>query len=106
MPIDAEQARICVADVGERLLGARFSGQMVFAGAPAGVPIDVTLDALDAEGAVIAQWVGEDVGAYTEGEAIDCGGDSEADCESCAATGQLAAPGEPSVVIGVTLLDR
>lgn len=100
----AEQFRICVDDVGERLLGARISGQMVFAGAPAGLPLFVTLDALDEAGAVIAQWTGDDVGAYTEGEAVDCEADTGLSCAPCQARGQLAEPGQPSVVLGITLL--
>lgn len=99
MPDAAEQVRICVDDVGERLLGARFSGQMVFAGAPAGIRLDLTLDALDSEGLTIAQWIGDDIGSYTVGEALDC----DEGCDPCEARGRLAQPGEPSVVIGISL---
>lgn len=97
MPDAAEQAHVCVADVGERLLGARFSGRMTFAGAPEGIRLDVTVEALDEDGALIGQWFGEDVGSYSTGEAVDC----VEDCVPCDARGQLAEPGEPSVVIGI-----
>ncbi|MCB9745898.1 MAG: hypothetical protein H6740_25210 [Alphaproteobacteria bacterium] len=59
--------RICVAGVRERVAGARFTGRYVFTGLPAGRAADVTVDALDAGGAVLAQWRGAQVWGYSEG---------------------------------------
>lgn len=88
---DAEQVRICITGVGERVAGSRFTGRYVFTGLPAGRAADVTVDALDAEGEVLSQWSGAQVWGYSEGTQADCGGDTGlSDCAPCEADGALA----------------
>ncbi|MCB9794387.1 MAG: hypothetical protein H6741_16860 [Alphaproteobacteria bacterium] len=104
-PEASEQVRLCVTGVGERVAGSRFTGRYVFTGLPAGRAADVTVDALDAEGEVLAQWSGAQVWGYAEGAQAACGaapadtgpldtGDTaapvEIDCTPCAASGALA----------------
>ena len=104
-----DRARICVAGVGqhEAALGA---GKLAFTGLPAGAPLAVTVDLL-AESEDTASGAGVRVGragpidlsadapwAKTGWEECDPADDA---CDACAASGDLAAAGDPSWLLAV-----
>ncbi|MCB9761877.1 MAG: hypothetical protein H6739_18755 [Alphaproteobacteria bacterium] len=106
LPSTAEQLRLCVADVGVRQLGARLGGQAVFTGLPADTPLDVTVDALSGDGAVLARWTVVGLSGYGQGEPVDCEpADTGAPpCAPCEADGDLVPPDQPSTVLGVRVV--
>ncbi len=99
-PSDAEFVRICVTGVGQRVLGYRLAGAYSYPGLPEGVPVDVVVDVLDGEGAVLAQGQAPTLVGYTEEVLTDCMG-----CEGCDASGTAADPGGESWLLAVRFLD-
>jgi len=94
---EAATVRVCVDGVGSRSFGARLAGRVALTGIPAGEPVDVVVDVLDDDGALMAQGYADDVDGWIQGELDeDCEG-----CEPCQAEGSFAAPEEDSWVLAV-----
>lgn len=100
LPLDAEFVRICVGGVGQRVVGYRLRGSFSYPGLPAGVPVDVAVDLLDADGEVLAQGQAPALAGYTEGVLSEC-----LACEPCEASGSAAEPGDPDWLLAVRLSD-
>ena len=83
-PEETAEVRICVDGVGEWTEAARLRGSYAFTGIPSGDPVDVGVDLLDEEGALLAVGRLEGVDGYVEGELEDCQL-SEEGCTPCAA---------------------
>ena len=81
-PEEAAQVRICVDGVGEWTEAARLRAHYAFTGIPPGEPVDVAVDLLDADGALLAVGRLEEVDGYVEGELEDCQL-SEEECTAC-----------------------
>ena len=83
-PEGAAQVRICVEGVGERTLGARGTGLYALPGLPAGAPVDVKVDVLDAEQGLLAQGIAVELDGWAQGALVDCTIEA---CTPCAAEG-------------------
>jgi hypothetical protein len=100
LPLEAEFVRLCVGGVGQRVLGYRLAGSYSYPGLPVGLPVDVDVDVLDADGEVLAQGQAPSLAGYTEGVLSECIG-----CEPCEATGTAADPEGDSWLLAVRLSD-
>lgn len=96
------QVRLCVAGVGQRVVGYRLYDDYVVPGIPGEQGLDVTVDFLDAEGRVLAQGTGDGLVGWSEVEGRSCTDASP--CAACGATGSFAAEGEPSRLLAVRQL--
>lgn len=96
VPEDAEQVRVCVADVGEQSFGARIDGRFAVTGLYANEPVDVTIDLLDADAAVLARAEAADLDGYAELESRQCEG-----CEVCSEADNFAPAGGETWVLAV-----
>ena len=100
LPLEATHVRLCVGGVGQRVLGYRLAGNYSYPGLPVGVPVDVTVDVLDADAEVLARGQAPAMAGYIEGVLEECLG-----CEPCEATGTAADPDEDSWLLAVRLSD-
>lgn len=101
VPEGATTVRVCVAGVGQRSVGARQDGRLSFVAIPAGAPVDVRVDVLDAEGALLGQAWAPALDGYAAVDLDNCADSGSAECVLCRADGQLAAPGEAAWTLGV-----
>lgn len=101
VPEGAASVRVCVRGVGQRVVGAREDGRLSFLGIPAGAPVDVTVDVLDSDGALLGQALAPLLSRYAAAPLELCADTGSPGCAPCEGLGQLAAPGEPAWVLGV-----
>ena len=102
LPEAAATVRICVAGAGVQNSGAKLSGRYAMPALPAGRPLDVTIDVLDEDEALLLQGWANSAEGRVEGETVDC---LEEYCAICQAEGQLASAGEEAWVLAVRFLD-
>ncbi len=100
VPEAAERIRICVEGVGVSEQGLRFDGLHAVPGLPAGEPLSVTVDLLDAGGTVAARGTAASLAGYAVSSLVDCSGG----CAPCEASGSFAPEGDPAWLLAVRLL--
>ncbi|HJN76428.1 MAG TPA: hypothetical protein QGF58_21045 [Myxococcota bacterium] len=96
LPEEAEQIRVCVADVGEQTFGARLDGRFAVTGLYAEEAVDVTVDIVDVDDTMLERATVEGLTDYAEVEPRDCEG-----CEGCAEVDDFAAAGGETWVLAV-----
>ena len=100
----ALQVRTCSSTAGERLVGARLTGRYAFLGLPVDTLVDVTVDALGAEGELLAQATSWGLEGFGQTELVDCTL-IESDCVPCEGQGRPVEKGESDWLLVVRLLD-
>lgn len=96
VPPDVEQIRVCVADVGEQTFGARIDGRFAVTGLYAGEPVDVTVDLVDEDGALLERASVSALEGFASAEPVGCG-----DCEPCTEADAFAPATEETWVLAV-----
>lgn len=98
------QVRICTNTAGARVVGARLTGRYAFPGLPLGVPVDVTVDVLGADEALLAQAQSWELDGFGQSALVDCTL-SESECAPCESQGRPVDKGEDDWLLVVRLLD-